>query len=333
MEIRLNLATCSLKDAEHAIFIIGAYFGMTNLPHGPAVAAGCNTAVAATAAAPGIAAHDAYRDDAAKQSQPAALVPAPVVVAAPVEPQPDPAAVFGAGQVGGPVPLPPAAQELDPAAVFGGASGNAQPAAPAATVPAPVGTPAAQTPAPAVSAPPGVELDADGLPWDSRINAAGEGGTKPKNKDGRWRSKRGLNDAALVTRVQAELRATLAAPAPSSVVLPPSPPAQVPTPPAILPPPTPPAPAVAAPAAPIVPPAAVLPPAAPAAPSAPVAPTTFEQLMPRVTGAVNAGILPANALQQACTAYQLPNVTALATRGDVVPYVWAYMQKLYPNLV
>src|SRR5206468_12060361 len=32
VELRLNLATCSMKDAEHAIFLIGAYFGMTNLP-------------------------------------------------------------------------------------------------------------------------------------------------------------------------------------------------------------------------------------------------------------------------------------------------------------
>lgn len=317
MELKINLATATLKDAEHAIFLIGAYFGLTQ-----SVTAGARVIVPA------------------QDVQPAAVVnyPAGSQHNTPPEPyptaqvaQPDPAAVFGAQ----PAPLSP-----DPAQVFGGnvatapvgvpaipgAASSVLPAAAAAVgdagnvapiAAAPVGLPAAPAPAPVASALPGVELDADGLPWDVRINAAGEGGAKPKNADGRWRKKRGLNDAALVARVQAELRATLAAPAAAAGTPPVAPVAPV----APVPP---------------QPPVAVQPqpPVAPVAPVAPAGPpTTFEQLMPRITSAVTGGVIPNSALLQAVTAYQLPNIPALATRPDLVPTVWAYLQACYPALV
>lgn len=48
--------------------------------------------------------------------------------------------------------------------------------------------------------------DAEGLPWDKRINA----GTKTKKADGTWKRLKGVSDE-LVTEVKAELRAALAA--------------------------------------------------------------------------------------------------------------------------
>lgn len=91
------------------------------------------------------------------------------------------------------------------------------PATAAFAVPLPPAVPAvpavpASAPAPAQAAPPapvaaGIELDADGLPWDQRIHA----GTKAKLNNGKWRLKRGV-DADLLKKVEAELRSTQAAP-------------------------------------------------------------------------------------------------------------------------
>lgn len=76
-----------------------------------------------------------------------------------------------------------------------------------ASVPAPPSTAIEVPAAPSTSAPSG-DLDIKGLPWDERIHA----GTKAKNADGSWRQRRGLNDPALVARVEAELRAVAANP-------------------------------------------------------------------------------------------------------------------------
>ena len=54
----------------------------------------------------------------------------------------------------------------------------------------------------------GVETDSDGLPWDHRIHAS----TKTQTKDGKWKKKRGV-DKELVDQVEAELKATMTAPA------------------------------------------------------------------------------------------------------------------------
>lgn len=48
---------------------------------------------------------------------------------------------------------------------------------------------------------PSVELDSDGLPWDSRIHSR----TKSKTKDGRWKKIRGVG-AEIVKRVEDELK-------------------------------------------------------------------------------------------------------------------------------
>lgn len=110
---------------------------------------------------------------------------------------------------------PDAAELPDPAAAFDGISpAQAFEAAP----PAPPAPPVASTAPPAPPAPPaapaaagaGVEVDANGLPWDKRIHAS----PPTKNKaDQIWRRKRGL-DAAVEAVVVAELRQVMAAPAP-----------------------------------------------------------------------------------------------------------------------
>ena len=78
------------------------------------------------------------------------------------------------------------------------------------------------------------EHDAQGLPWDGRIHSE----SRALTQDGRWRRRRGVDDA-IVAAVEAELRGVTAAPV---AVAPPPPP------PAVAPPPPPPAPVAAAPA-------------------------------------------------------------------------------------
>jgi hypothetical protein len=100
------------------------------------------------------------------------------------------------------VPLPPAAPST--------ADASASPIAPAvsevfAATPTSDASPSASTnPVPAAAAT-GLVLDAKGLPWDARIHA----GSKTQNADGSWRQRRNLNDPALVSRVEAELRAAM----------------------------------------------------------------------------------------------------------------------------
>ncbi len=321
VQISINLATASLKDAEHAIFVIGAYFGMTDLPNvgdtvvnGPASGA----VVLPRGNVAGLVPQDEFGHTyAATNAQPAenpaatfgAVPPIlPPGDAAPLDTR-DPAQVFAGNAATGPATLPgtPTAGPSAPGAAgpVAGDVGNV-----AGTVAGPVGSASAGTTAPAPSpSVAGVELDKNGLPWDNRIHASGEGGKKPKNADGSWRKKRGLNDAALIARVEQELRATMAAGTPTA------------QPPAVAPPPPMPQ-----------PPVMTQPPAAPVPPAAVADPTTFEQLMPRITAAVMAATLPQTALLQAVTAYQLPNIPALASRPDLVPTVWAYLRSMYPAL-
>jgi hypothetical protein len=294
VQIKINLASASLKDAEHAIFIIGAYFGMTNLPNiGRFVHTGAPASVA---------------DMVGERPDAATLIR----TGADVTIFPDGTAALSTATATLQPPLAPLPTAAGPSAaeVFGG---NAPPSPVVPIAAAPVGIPAAPAPAPVASVTPvGVELDNEGLPWDARINALGDGGVHPKNANGNWRAKRGLNDGTLVARVKAELRQTLAAG----------------TPPAAIPP----GPVVPA-ASPTAPPAVVLPPAPPAAPSAPVGPPeTFEMLMPRITPVVAAGHLPPTALHAAATAYGLPNALALTQRPDLVPTVWLYLQSICPQL-
>lgn len=101
-------------------------------------------------------------------------------------------------------------------------------------------TPAAPAAAPAA----GVDTDKNGLPWDERIHSGNHG----KNKDGTWRVKKNL-DPAVKAQVEAELRGTMSAPAPTTAAvasLPPAPATEAPAPvtPALPTPPAPPAPPV-----------------------------------------------------------------------------------------
>lgn len=236
-------------------------------------------------------------------AQETVAAPAPVVPAVPV------------------APSAPAVAEIsqDPAAVFGG---GAQPAAPlAASIPA-TATPSIVAPsAPATTAPitttlgpaslgagaASVELDSKGLPWDERIHA----GTKTKLKSGEWKAKK---------QVEAAVPAVPVAPVAPAVD-----PAAVfgAAAPGVQP----------APAIPTAPPVAPLAPAATVAPSVSADPATFEQLMPRITAAVTAGIMPPTAVGAACAAHGVASVVTLQQSPQFVPRVWATLKQQYPALV
>ena len=231
------------------------------------------------------------------------------------------------------VPLSAPAGEIaqDAAAVFGATPLPGAPsAAAAAPLPtAPAGLPGISTPLPGLPAPAahiaaaalvpggaaaaalippasGVELDSTGLPWDERIHAS----TKTKTQKGVWTARRGVNDEAFIKSVEAELRATVQSAAPLAQTLP----------------------GIAAAAA-NTPSEAMALPGASALPAAASAdPQTFEQLMPRVTQASIAGLIPPTALQQVCGLLGLQSVVALQTSPEYVPHVWAQLKANYPAL-
>lgn len=239
----------------------------------------------------------------------------------------DPAVVFGGGaQPAAPLAVASSIAGASPLSIAPEAmtatTSTATPSAPVPPVPTAPATvaPTASAAAPVTPAS-GVELDKNGLPWDERIHA----GTKTKIKSGEWKAKKGV-EAALVAQVEAELRARMAA----------APVAAVPAAPAVADPAAvfgaaapgvPPAPAI-----PTAPPVAALAPAVPAAPSAVADPTTFEQLMPRITAGVTAGILPATAVGQACAAHGVASVVTLQQQPAFVPLVWATLKATYPAL-
>lgn len=168
-------------------------------------------------------------------------------------------------------------------------------------------TPAAGAPALGASAAPGshaaaVETDKRGLPWDERIHSGGE---NRLNADGTWRKKRGLNDPALIARVEAELLARMGAPAATATAIAPALPALTHQ-------------------------------AAPPLPVLPVAggdPTTFEALMQRVSNLMTSGVLEPAALQNACASIGLPNVIMLQVDPSKVPAALAALRQLYPHAV
>lgn len=153
----------------------------------------------------------------------------------------------------------------------------------------------------------GIERDAEGLPWDARIHAS----TKTKTAKGVWTSKRGMNDAALVQRVKAEIGATLPSATPQATI-----PAPVFQPPPVD------APALTLPAA-----SFTLPPVA--TPPAPVAaPQTLGELMAAVGPLMATLQIAPNALQEAATAVGVPSLAMLATanRPDLVEAIWRKLQ-------
>ena len=204
----------------------------------------------------------------------------------------------------------------DPAVVFGG---GAQPADPLALSIPPIAAAGTNVPPPPENSAPttttlglassvagaaSVELDSKGLPWDERIHA----GSKGKLKDGNWRAKKEI-DPATVAAVEAELYARVAASltqGPNGGVMVP---ANIPLSPEIE--------------------AVILGGTAPAASSDP---TTFEQLMPRITAAVTAGIIAPTAVGAACAAHGVASVVTLQTNPQFVPLVWATLKQQYPSL-
>jgi hypothetical protein len=180
------------------------------------------------------------------------------------------------------------------------------------------------------------ETDKDGLPWDARIHAS----SKAKNADGRWRGKRGVDDA-VVTQVTAELRAVMGA-VPAAEAWP----FQVPgaeagnAPAAAIPvPPAPPAvsgvttvASTPAPVAPVpVPPVASIPAAPATAPSttAPVVTTsptdalpagliTFPQLCGKITASLNSGALTQERLAQVLQGHKVQSLPTLAAFPHLV---------------
>lgn len=241
-------------------------------------------------------------------------------------------AIFGQGAAGptiGDVGLAPVAAFGVPAAplalstpAIAGASTVAPPP-PANTAPTTTTPGVASSAAGASSG--GVELDKHGLPWDGRIHA----GTKRKNADGSWTTKRGV-DPALVATVEAELRQVMgAAPAPlaqgvapaptpvsvaASTTVPPAPTGAVPQP---VAPPPPPAPA----------------PVAGAAPSMPAAPSVapgevptdarqqFVGLVGRASAAIQGQKVTQAEVNQICADSGIPALPLLANRLDLVATV------------
>jgi hypothetical protein len=218
-------------------------------------------------------------------------------------------------------------QDIDlppPAAAFGGA-GNVPP------VPAPVaGNPAISTPqtgslppapssAPsAAGAPAGVELDAEGIPWDASIHAS----TKAKIANGTWKVKRGTGEAYLIER-KALLRRPSAGGNAAPAGVPATPPAN-----ALVPPPA----GAGAPVSPPPPsnpgnvPAGAIPTPQASPQTTPAAAgssgaVTMAQVLPRVTAAISAGLLTpdsAAAIVRELSGGKIDNVAMLAVAPQLL---------------
>lgn len=209
---------------------------------------------------------------------------------------------------------------------------------PAALVPLPVAPMPPQAAAPTPPAT-GVELDSDGLPWDSRIHAS----TKTKISSGAWKAKKGINDPGMVKRVEAELRgaATRTHGSPeldqdaAKLNAMAGPGAAGPTFAVAPPPPVPDAATIFGGAAPV--PGGVGAPIAPPPPMAPAVdpnadPATFETFMMRITKNVQTGHLPMEAVHAAITAHGLAGVAGLQQAPAMVASVWVYLKTQHPSI-
>lgn len=208
------------------------------------------------------------------------------------------------------------------------------------------GQPVPMPPSPAaIAAPPTaspvgvVEYDSKGMPWDGRIHAS----SKNKVADGTWRYKRGC-DEAVIAQIEAELRATMGAPAVAAggatqvqaaggtapafgphpffdgtAAVPPVP-AAVPAAPAVVPVAPPPVvtpPPAASVAVPVAAAAGVEPAATPAAG------LTYESLIAALPARITSGELTATQLQEACEKFGVASIGSLAARPDLVPIIAA----------
>lgn len=224
--------------------------------------------------------HDAHQVDPASVAEQAARI----LRDAPVS--------FTPGDLGAPSPADAAPSPIAPEVPQAGV-----PMPPSvASVPAPPSTAPVAPAAPSTSAATG-ELDVKGLPWDERIHA----GTKAKNADGSWRQRRGLNDPALVARVEAELRAGSPTLIPPVATL-----ADIPAPPtgASVPPP---------------PVATVAAPPAPAAPDA----LTYDGFLAWVTPKMMDGSTPFDKVAAALSTSGLSSLQELRDNPAAIPAVYA----------
>lgn len=209
-----------------------------------------------------------------------------------------------------PAPAAPApyTPPTDLASIFGGAPAGGKPVWPFATEPE---QPAAPTPA--------VQLDKNGLPWDARIHAS----SKAINADGSWRAKK-MVDAAVVASVEAELRATMGAPAAPAA----QPAAPLPASPVAAPAQLTPAPA-SLPASPVAAPAS---PAAPATPGNPD--TDLPTFLKEATTLINAGRATTADMIAAANSAGIPHPGALTQRPDLIATVRAaFLAKVAPVAV
>lgn len=222
---------------------------------------------------------------------------------------------------GPPVPTAPVATtapadaELKAAGFGGGIAANAT-AAQQADLTAPPAPPA-----PVTNNFPGLDLDADGLPYDPRIHSS----SKVKNKgDNKWKLKRGV-DESVVAAVTQELRALLAVPVPTTV------PAAAPPPPPV--PVAPPAPDAGAAVVPPPPVAPAPPPPPPAAAPASTDPQNFVQLMGWVGPLSTQGKLSADTISAVLIAHGVKDangvgqLTLLMQRPDLIPAVYADLKQ------
>lgn len=232
--------------------------------------------------------------------------------------------------VGTPPPPVEPAPVMDPAVAFGtptvplespGAGGATAPAmSTAAPPPTPLATPA---PPVATSSPSNggvIATDRNGFPWDARIHSTP---AKLNAGDGLWRAKRGVSNA-LQTQVEAELRQTMAAPPPAPpVVSTPATSASVTDASGASVVPPVPSPPVSAPPTPAFTPEAIAAAQAQAladasAPAPPSPAQQFANLMRKVTPAQTAGKLTVVDIGNVCSGLQIPSISALMTRPDLI---------------
>lgn len=220
-----------------------------------------------------------------------------------IEPStPSPASVFGAS---------PNVPAVVPSIVAAVPSPTAPEAATAITSTATPNVPVPPAPTPANTAAPvapptaspahGVELDARGLPWDSRIHSRG----KTKNAQGEWKKSRGI-DPHLLARIEKELYALMAIPAQPS---PPAASATVPLPPsANTGIPTPPSPTVTTASPSNLPP--------------------FPALMMKVSAANTAGTLSQAEVVDVVKSAGLQSLPQLISRPDLIPAIEAQIDAI-----
>jgi hypothetical protein len=120
-----------------------------------------------------------------------------------------------------PKPTAPTVPETEPTAQTAGELGSTSPAPTPPTHAVSANRAGTAPPATGPATSTGVELDADGLPWDSRIHSSSR---KKLAKTQQWKKARGV-DSDLVERVEAELRQAMAIPGPKSETLDPASPA------------------------------------------------------------------------------------------------------------